>query len=85
MCLSNGGVTLRNGHSAHTRNGLAARTGTASPQRTGTASRADRNGFPPQTGTAGRAGEWQAPGWPRRLAAGTATFMNEARGYGPNC
>lgn len=69
MCLSNGGVTLRNGHSAHIQNGL--------PLRTGTASRADRNGRPARLGA--------SPGLVAETCGGRRTFMNEAREYGPNC
>jgi hypothetical protein len=89
MCLSNGDVTLRNGHWAHTRNGgrHRDRNGGRHWDRNGGRHR-DRNGLPlTRNGRPGRGRQAQPFAWLTAdiCAARTATFMNEARGYGPNC
>jgi hypothetical protein len=89
MCLSNGDVTLRNGHWAHTRNGVRHRDRNGGRHRDRNGGRhRDRNG-PPLTrnGRSGPGRQAQPFAWLTAdiCAARTATFMNEARGYGPNC
>jgi len=77
MCLSNGGVTLRNGHRAYARNGFPGRSGTAASRRAERRPPAERIGGPAVTADGS-----SSAGWPPGPAAPAATtFVIEARWY----